>query len=256
VPCGFAVVMIFESEGTSIIDHIVISPNSRGYSAFYVFCELIESYLDKKKINVEYAIAEIVVDDNHIASTVKPQMLIRLMRAIGFKVAKVTYWAPDPLILESKEACRAAFMVRCQPERSQLSTTEFIRLVRLVYLRHYGDWYRRTMPEAEFANYENKIRDTMSEIERLASRERRIILNGIRDIDIRITPGHVEAPDVSKLLYILLLAVPAIVGAAVAFKQELFTAAVATAATLTVIVLCLLISPLRRPLLRAFGLIE
>ena len=254
-PCGFAVLMSFESEGIAVIDHLVIAPNSRGHGSFFVFTDLIATYLEAKHLPIEYFVAEVVLDHDHAVSAIKPEMLMRLMRLVGFKVAKARYWAPDPLIMEDRNACRAALMIAAQPERSRLPVPEFIRIVRLIFHRHYGDWYERARPEV-FEEYRKKTEAALADIENLAGKERMIILNGIKDSDARIIVSHAPPPDLPVLGYILLLSIPAVVGAAVAFKQDLITASTAALITLILLIICLCVPPLRRPLFRFFQLKE
>lgn len=255
IPCGFAVFMVFESEGIAVIDHLVIAPNSRGHGSFFVFADLIVTYLESKHDPIEYFVAEVVLDHDHSVSAIKPELLMRLMRLIGFKVAKVRYWAPDPLIIQDRDACRAALMIATQPDRSRLPVPEFVRIVRLVFHRHYGDWYQRARPEI-FDEYGKATEAALADIENLVAKERTIILNGMKDSDLRTIVSHPAAPDLPVLGYILLLSIPAVVGAAVAFKQDLITASTSALVTLLILVICLCVPRLRRPLFRFFQLRE
>jgi len=118
-PCGFATLMHFPEGPLAIIDHLVIAPNMRGYGAFFSFCDLIAGYLEKQSLTVDYVIAEVMLDDQHMASTIKPTLLLRLMRLVGFRIAKVRYWAPDPDIVADPDRCRAALLLA--PSRSARS---------------------------------------------------------------------------------------------------------------------------------------
>lgn len=79
-------------------------------------------------------------------TSIRPALLVRLMRLVGFKAARAAYWAPDPTILHDRESCKAVLLFASQPDRDELPAVEFLRLVELIYKSHYQRWYERTMP--------------------------------------------------------------------------------------------------------------
>lgn len=255
-PVGFAVMMVYAEKALAIVDHLVVAPNSRGHGAFFSFCELIARYLEQQRLQLEHVLAEIVIDNDVTTASIRPAMIIRLMRLIGFKVARVQYWAPDPSIVSEKHRCRAALLIASQPDRGELSIAHFREIISLLYLKHYENWYRATMNDAEFQSYSAAASEVRQEIEQRASRERRVILNGVRDQDMKFVIDASPATDVTSVLYILLILIPAAVGAAVAFKQELLIAAIAAGAALVIVSACLLSGRLRRVLLKTFRLTE
>jgi hypothetical protein len=255
-PCGFATFMFYPDGPIGIVDHLVVAPNLRGYGAFFSFCDLIAAYLESRRMLFDHVIAEVLLNERHIAATIKPALLVRLMRLVGFRVAKTRYWAPDPLIATDPDACRSALLFASRPERDELPTSEFLRLVELIYRVHYSEWYRRTMPPAAFAVYETAALGLLAKVRAGVADERRIVLNGMKNLDLPfIIDPNAPAPP-SAIIYMALIAIPAAVGVAVAAAQELWVALAAAVAAAAIIALFVLHPRLRRPILRAFQLGE
>jgi len=128
--------MLYPSGPIGIIDHLVVAPNFRGYGGFFSFCDLIARHLEERRIAFDHILAEVMLSDRQVASTIKPMLLVRLMRLIGFRVAKTNYWAPDPSIIVDSKGCLAALLFASQPERDELPAQEFLRLVEIIYEVH------------------------------------------------------------------------------------------------------------------------
>lgn len=255
-PCGFATFMHYPEGPFAIVDHLVLAQNTRGYGAFFSFCELIATFLEERRVVFDHIIAEIMLGDKQTASTIKPLLLVRLMRIVGFRVAKVRYWAPDPSIVSDADGCKAALLLASQPERSDLPVEEFLHLVKVIYHSHYGGWYQRTMNAQEFSVYRQAAEEAFLRINQSVSLEKRIVLNGMKNLDLQFVIDHNPPVDVSALTYIGLLVVPAAVGVAVALAQELWVSAFAAALVVGLIAIFAAHSRLRRALLRFFRLSE
>lgn len=255
-PCGFATFMHYPEGPIGIIDHLVVAPNMRGYGAFFSFCDLIAGWLEDRQVAFDHVVAEVMMDERHVASTIKPQLLLRLMRLVGFRIAKTRYWAPDPQIVTDPERCRAALLFASRPERDELPAAEFRRVVNLIYRVHYAAWYRRTMTPPEFAAYEAAEEALLARVHVGLSGQQAVVLNGMKNLDLPFTvdPGTPASP--AALFYMAMVAVPAAVGVAVAIAQELWVALAAILAAGVLIALFAFHPRLRRPLLRAFQLRE
>ncbi len=255
-PCGFATFMYYPDGPIGIIDHLVIAPNLRGVGGFFSFCDLIASHLEKKKVLFDHIVVEVMLNEQHMASSIKPMLLVRLMRLVGFRVAKTAYWAPDPAIVSDAAGCKAALLFVSQPERQELPTTEFIRLVELIYEVHYGRWYERTMSAADHRRYLTASRDLRRRIEAAVAGQQRVVLNGMKHLDLPFSVDPNPPANPSTLFYILLAAIPAVVGVAVAFAQELWVTLASLVGVVAVIALFAIHPKLRRLLMRAFRLAE
>jgi hypothetical protein len=255
-PCGFATFMHYPEGPIGIVDHLVLSHNNRGYGAFFSFCELIATFLEERGVISDHVAAEIMLGDRQTASTISPLLLVRLMRIVGFRVAKVRYWAPDPAIISDAEGCKAALLLASQPERSDLPVEEFLHLVKGIYQSHYAGWYKITMSSQEFSSYLRAADEALKRIIQSVGMEKRVALNGMKNLDLQFVIEHNPPVDVSALTYIGLLVVPAAVGVAVALTQELWVTASAAALAVGLIAVLAARPGPRQALLRFFRLLE
>jgi hypothetical protein len=215
---------------------------------------LIATHLEKQRIALDHILVEIMLSDRTLTSSIKPVVLIRMMRLVGFKVAKAAYWAPDSAILEDADSCKSALLIASRPDRDDLPVSEFIRFVRLIYKTHYGRWYERTMPKDRFQRYQEIAEQLLNRVQTSASKEKRIVLNGMKNFDLVFSVDPNPPADPSTFFYIGLVAIPAAVGIAVAFAQELRVAAVAAGLSILFIGLFATNQNLRGLLMRAFRL--
>lgn len=255
-PCGFATLMYYPDGPIGIVDHLVVAPNLRGYGGFFSFCDLIAAHLEHKRTLFDHIVAEVMLNERHMASSFKPVLLVRLMRLVGFRVAKTLYWAPDPAIVTNPKGCRAALLFASQPERQELPTGEFLRLVELIYETHYGRWYERTMRPEEYRRYLGVSRELRRKIEAAVAGEPRVVLNGMKHLDLAFSVDPAPPASASTLFYIGLAAIPAVVGVAVAFAQEAWVTLASLGAVIGLIAAFAVHPRPRRLLLRAFRLAE
>jgi hypothetical protein len=223
------------------------------YGAFFSFCELIAEYLERTRHTYNYLLVEIVLSDEPIVSGSTALTLIRLTRFIGFRLVNLPYYAPDPLIIRNKESCRAALMMFGQPQRTKIEADELIAILRIVYFRHYGDWYRRIMKVEEFQDYERAITKSFDQMSSFIRAEKIVKINGMRNLELPyiVQPGSKISASFAG--YLVLVALPAILTIAIAIEQETrLTAAVAASAA--VVFILVLVPRFRRTLLRFFQL--
>lgn len=252
-PCGFATLMLYPDSSLGVIDHVAIAPTARGYGAFFSLCELIAEYLERSRHTYNYLIAEIVLGDQPVVTGTTGLMLIRLTRFIGFRIANLPYYAPDPLIVRDKESCRAALMILAQPDKTKIDADELLALLRVIYFKHYGDWYRRIMRSDEFSSYETALTKAFDQTAAFIRSEKTIKINGMKNLELPyiVEPG--SKVSASLIGYVMLVALPAILTIAVAIEQE--TRLTAAIAVITAVLFCLLLIPkIRGPLLRFFQL--
>ncbi|HTV26953.1 MAG TPA: hypothetical protein VMF32_04150 [Xanthobacteraceae bacterium] len=256
VACGFATLMYYPDGPLAIVDHLVIAPNMRGYGAFFTFCDLIANYIEEKPLVFDHLLAEVILSDRatteHIAST----LLIRLMRIVGFRIARLPYWAPDPSIVHDREGCKAALLFLSQPERVEIPAGEFITVVEIIYRIHYSRWYQRVMSSDRFMKYSSTIEAILEEIRSKAALENRIFLNGMKNLDLQFSFDPNPRTDLSTLGYMVLLSIPAAVTVAVALTQDIWVTAVSAAAAVCIIGIFAVHPRLRRPLRKFFRLGE
>ncbi|WP_133256031.1 hypothetical protein [Rhodopseudomonas palustris] len=253
-PCGFATFMYYPEGHLGIVDHLVISPNQRGLGAFFSFCDLIARDIEEQRLPVNYLAAEIMLEEGAVATSIAPTSMVRLMRLIGFKVAKARYWAPDTSIVQDRDSCRAALLIASRPDRSTISTPEFVRILELIYRTHYAKWYKRTMRPNQYREYKEAADNLLENMILETSKQKKITLNGMKNLDLAFSIDPAPRADPPTLFYVALLTIPPAVGLAVAFTQERLVAAVAALLSASLILGFTRHPKLRRLIFKAFRL--
>ncbi|HKO18830.1 MAG TPA: hypothetical protein VJU82_08085 [Acidobacteriaceae bacterium] len=248
-PAGFCVLMHYPDEAISVFDFMVIAPTRRGNGAFFAFTNLISEYMERKLLIPNYLIAEVVLGDGELTHGITPATLSRLLRLLGFRVAKLPYKAPDPCLVADAVACKALLMLAVQPDRQRISAQELIRIVEVIYLNHYLLWFRGVMPEDEGKAYEAALRAELERFCKIARQAEVIDLDGNKD-----SGGSIQPQTERREISILMLGVAATgVSVAVGLRQEpkigLSVLAVATVAFAA----AMFRRRFRRLLLSAFG---
>jgi hypothetical protein len=252
-PCGFATLMFYPDSNLGVVDHVAVAPTARGYGAFFSFCELIAEYLDRNNFALNYLVAEIMLGDQPFVTGFTPLTLIRLMRFLGFRVANLPYYAPDPAMVRDKDSCRAALMVISQPDKAAMGSEELLELLRVVYFKHYGDWYRRVMAAEKYSEYERVIVKSFDEIKEYVRATKTIKINGMKNFELPYVVEPGSKVSVGFVGYIVLIALPATLTIALAIEQE--TRLTAAVAIVTGIIFCLTLIPrCRRFVLKFFQL--
>jgi hypothetical protein len=220
-PCGFATLMLYQDTGIGIVDHIAIAPTVRGLGAFFMFCDLIAEFLEKQRHTYNYIAAEIMLGNRPYVSGMPPLTLLRLTRFVGFRLVNMPYIAPDDLNIMSKQPERAALMLLCQPNRTEIDAHELIRILKVIYYDHYLAWCKRTMKPKELAKYREKLSSTLQHIIDFIEREATVKINGMKNLDLPyIVDPHKRPPPLSALHFMVLIAFPAVITIAVALAQE------------------------------------
>lgn len=219
-PCGFATLMLYQESGVGIVDHIAIAPTVRGLGAFFMFCDLIAEFLERQRHTYNYIAAEIVLGNRSYATGMSPLTLLRLTRFIGFRLVNIPYVAPDDENIMSATPERAALMLICQPDRSEIEALELIRILKVIYFDHYLAWCRRTMKPKELAKYRSKLSTTFRTVSDFIEREKTIKINGMKNLDLPYIVDPYKRPPLSALHFIIMVAVPAVLTIVVSLAQE------------------------------------
>lgn len=247
-PCGFCALMHYPEQSVGVFDFMVIAPTRRGHGAFFIFADLIAEFLESKRITPNYLVAEVVLSEAPLTHGITPQLLIRLMRFLRFKRAKIPYLAPDPSIVRHPEGCRAVLMISPLPDTDIITAAEFIRIVELIYLNHYLLWFQGVMEIEQAEAYENAVRTACLRLADVAERQQLIVLNGMRDLDVTLVPAS-EHRQLARIFVASTLALITI-GVSLAQAPEITLAVFAVAAV--ILSLALLSHRVRRRLLRLF----
>jgi hypothetical protein len=252
-PCGFATLMFYPAFSLGVVDHMAITQTARGYGAFFSFSDLISDYLDNKRVALNYLLTEVTLGEQPLSTGITPLTLVRLMRFLGFRLANLPYYAPDPLIVSNKEACRAALMIVSRPDKATMGSDELMSLLNVVYFKHYGEWYRRVMTAEVYSKYEEAIKEAFDQIGSFVHASKTIKINGMKNFELPYTVEPGGKIGVGVIGNMTLIALPAILTIALAFEQQTsLTTAVAVA---TIIIFGIALIPrCRRFLFRFFQL--
>lgn len=251
-PCGFATLMYYPETMLIIIDHMVVAPNMRGYGAFYAFCDMIATYIEQQRILYDHVCAEVIIGRPGSSESTKAQTLVRLMRQIGFKVAKIVYYAPDPQAVANAESCRSVLMLASEPERSEIDKVALDRIIDTIYDDHYLKWYEAIWTADKFEQYRRAIEPLKSKVKAGYSELPHVVLNGMKNLEMSFVVDHIPRPSSSMMGYLLLLGLPAAVGIAVGIAQEPMVAVATLVIAILTIVGGVLHPRFRRSVLSTF----
>lgn len=108
-------------------------------------------------------------------------------------------------------------MVAAEPDTDSLTQTEYMRLLKLIYLNHYYLWYSPFMSGANAMAYQGALNAELTKASALARSRETIVLNGMRDIDIALS--H-EASPRYRYFTVIFGCLSAMVTVAVGFAQS------------------------------------
>lgn len=249
LPTGFCVLMYYPKQAIGVFDFMVLAPNRRGHGAFFEFTNLIAEYLESQRIVPNYLVAEVVRSQGQLTHGVTASLLVRLLRFQRFRTAKLPYKAPDPAIVSDPSSCEAFLMLALEPDQSEISASELIRIVELIYLNHYLLWFKGVMAPAEGRAYEQAVRTECTNLCQAARSHEVIVLDGMRDLEVAL-----EYPSERRDLTLAVAGVTtAVVSTAVALKDQPKVALPLLGVGLMALLVGLRRSRLRRALLGVFG---
>jgi hypothetical protein len=250
-PIGFAVFMYYDYEKYAIVDHLIVSEKDRSISAFFSFCELINDYINQIGVELEHLVSEVFIDDEFDKFTQKSLVLTRLLRVVGFKVARIEYWSPDPIISKSLSDARALLLLASKPERKSIASDDLNRLVTHIYQKHAYGWYQKTLKTDAYENYKNLCDKQLNVMNKFLQNSKNITLNGAPKIDIPFTRFRTSVERANTGLFSILMILPPIISTVVAFVQE-WKAAAATSAVVTLVLALLFTTGKGSDLLKRF----
>jgi len=248
-PCGFCVLMFYPESSIGVFDFVVISPTTRGHGAYFVFADLIAEYLEQRRIFADYFVAEIISDDGRADPRTGPQAIGRLVRMQGFRRARILYHAPDPTIVRGLGECKAALMIAPNGDRQSISAAELLKIFDLVYFNHYLLWYGPFLPPADLARYEAVLIEERIRFAQRAKAHDPIILNGMKDAEIRLE----STSERHRATLALLAALSAAITIVLAVLPGTFTGWIVIGAAIAILTAAILSRRLRRFILQLFG---
>lgn len=142
---GYAQMAYFLKERLLVIDYLVVEKSHRRPNIFLEFVEHLRTTIDRLGLEVDYVVAEVGLQSHNGIDRIDPhtRALLRLLKSVGFGVAKAPYIQPQ-LGLTNKESRTPAALVIDTRERSavrQIQRETYLGIVRTIYFKHYLRWY-------------------------------------------------------------------------------------------------------------------
>ncbi|MCW3848095.1 hypothetical protein OF829_12665 [Sphingomonas sp. LB-2] len=248
-PCGYCALMYYASERIGVFDFIVIAPTARGHGAYFAFADLIAEYLERRRIFADYLVAEVISDDGLSDPLTSPIAIVRLLRLQGFRRARIKYHAPDPSMVRSLGTCSASLMIAANQKRETIAAAELMKIADLVYFNHYFRWYGPLMEATAREKYEQALKEEHARLGQRASSHDPIILNGMKDTDVKLQP----VSERHQTVLTIFLTASAAVGLIAAVSPGATTGWIVLGVAALILVGALFSRKLRRLFLRTFG---
>jgi hypothetical protein len=248
-PCGFCALMYYASDRIGVFDFIVVAPTARGHGAYFAFADLIAEYLERRRIFADYFVAEVISDDGLSDSLTSPIAFVRLLRLQGFRRARIKYHAPDPSMVQSLASCNASLMIACNQKRETIAAGELLKIADLIYFNHYLLWYGPLLAPAVREKYEQALKDERARLAQRATSHDPIILNGMKDADVKLQP----VSERHQTALTLFLTASAAAGLVAAVSPGVTTGWIIIGVTALTLVAAVFNRRLRRFFLRIFG---
>lgn len=179
---GFLLAFYFVEESLLVVDHIAVESSKRSYATFMLFSELVKSDLYSYGYDIKYVLVEVVDDSFGHPMPYSAYSFIRLLKIVGFKVAKINYMIPSSEKDEPERTTKGVLMVYCQTGAKEVPRDRFLILVNAILYKLYYRWY-----EPFLGGNKNKYKIHLDKLYSLYRDSiklgRNIILNGYNGID-------------------------------------------------------------------------
>jgi hypothetical protein len=175
---GYAQLAYFDATCLVVVDYLVVDKAHRRDNVFFEFIEHLRVAIDASSIQVDYVVAEVALDEMSDDTSAKPMSLLRLLRYIGFGVARALYYQPQlgAKNYESKTRAALAISVTGDVPLKALRRETYLSIVETIYYRHYLRWYS-IYPEEE-REYRKHIDKVFREVRDAVALQEFIVING------------------------------------------------------------------------------
>ncbi len=175
---GFSLATYLSSAKLLIIDHIAIAADYRKNDAFFVLAEQIRGYVRHLNLDIMYVATEIDAYGEDAQRPSEGQLLVRLAKLLGFRVAKALYYQPSLGDQNPTSERRTVLMIRpyAHTNTSELSKAEYLNIVHCLYFDHYVRWYADVLEDPK--SYEARVKQLYDQVEASLKRNAPVELNG------------------------------------------------------------------------------
>lgn len=174
---GYAQMVYFYRTRLLVVDHIAIEEGFRcGFGAFFELIEQLKRYVSQRKLEVNSVVTEIAYHSDTEEPRQDSRVMIRLLKIVGFSVAKARYTQPLLGMYNYETQTRAVLMFLRQDPAKTIKIETYMDVVHTIYYKHYMRWYA-PFPETDQKKYRTHLDRLYSEIES-STTGKIVVLNG------------------------------------------------------------------------------
>ncbi len=175
---GYAQMVYFSKERLLVIDHVAIDEHFRhGLGTFFEFIDQMKQYISTKKLEIDNVVTEIGYHSDDEEPHQESRTLIRLLKFVGFSVAKARYSQPLLGMNNHESQIRAVLMFLRQDPAKTIKHETYMEVVFTIYYKHYMRWYA-PFPETNIQKYQAHLDHLYHEIE-TSMTGKPVVLNGM-----------------------------------------------------------------------------
>jgi len=178
VTIGYSEVAYFEAAQLFMIDYLVIDAPYRKNNTFYEFVDQLKAYLEKRRPEYRFAVAEITRRAESAEPPPDSRLMIRLMKLQGFKVIHAPYVVPRLGVRNVDTETPATLLLLAREEIDSIHVHTYRTIVSTIYINYYGRWYGIYTDEA--ADYDAYLQRLLAMVTRKLPKER-VSVNGYRE---------------------------------------------------------------------------
>ncbi len=163
---GFSQFIYFKKEKFMFIDYLVIEKIYRKNNTFYEFLAKIREYIDSVNYDLRYIVGEISLQGASEEKEYSPNTrnLIRLLKMNNFGTIEAPYYQPMLGVNNYESYLKAILMLYPVDEYRIIKKETFLMILKTVYFKHYENWYKLFLNDAEIREYSMHIHDLFREI--------------------------------------------------------------------------------------------
>lgn len=175
---GYAQLAYFSSECLLVVDYLVVDEKHRRDNVFFEFLEHLRVAVDAAGLQVDYVVAEIALDGAEDSASIKAPYLIRLLRFIGFGIARAAYFQPQLGAENYESKVRAALAISTTGDAplKHLRKETYLRIVETIFYKHYLRWYE--IYSNQHPEYRKHLDSVFRVIRESLAKQEYVIVNG------------------------------------------------------------------------------
>ncbi|QHI37178.1 hypothetical protein IMCC3317_25560 [Kordia antarctica] len=179
---GYSQLTHFVDEKIIFVDYIVLDPLYRRNNTFYEFLEQIRYFLSRYVITYDYIFAEVGSFFNETQLSNKSRNIVRLLKLSGFKVIKAKYYHPSLASKISNQSFKSVLMVHTGSSMKSISKEAYLKIIEVIYFKHYLRWYSRFLIDKDLSDYTLGINDIFEKTKLDLKSKKQVDINGYSEV--------------------------------------------------------------------------